>query len=436
MVLCAVMLAATALLMSVKTYGLSDIAEFIYSVRLLSALKKRLKAWLFLFSGPDIIQQGYDNAKGQPFEILTPDTRYIFVSSQKHIREIDSAPYTVLSLQAASRQYTMHGFNWFDRRGAEGVGSVRALRTLLTNNPRRILPDLRVAIAEDFARSRHSPFMNSAFQYIEETLKTAEIIRLLPRVIAPIVGHVLAKRLSSNKTMYNALLPVAEQRLQEKAVEQQGQKVEKHNDCIQWIMETSPRNNPWTAQRIVYELLAIWFGSVHAMSTTITFAIHDLCLHPEYLDPLRRELKSAQYAAFERTVQGLPLLDSFIKESTRLTPLESMSTRRHALQPFVLSDGIQLNVRDWACTPIGAMMRDPDHYPKPLQFRGFRFVDEKVLESAGLLRFKSLQPSPSTLTDNYDCHLVDKDAPRWFVWRSSMLPMEKTRVGFRPRRRQ
>lgn len=46
----------------------------------------------------------------------------------------------------------MHGFNWFDRRGAEGVGSVRALRTLLTNNPRRILPDLRVAIAEDFAR--------------------------------------------------------------------------------------------------------------------------------------------------------------------------------------------------------------------------------------------------------------------------------------------
>lgn len=107
-------------------------------------------------------------------------------------------------------------------------------------------------------------------------------------------------------------------------------------------METSPRKNPWTAQRIVYELLAIWFGSVHAMSTvrrkacialsnrcsksasqTITFAIHDLCLHPEYVGPLRRELESPQYAEFERTAQGLPLLDSFIKESARLTPLES-----------------------------------------------------------------------------------------------------------------
>ena len=32
-------------------------------------------------------------------------------------------------------------------------------------------------------------------------------------------------------------------------------------------METSPRQNPWNAERIVYELMAIWFGSVHAMAT-------------------------------------------------------------------------------------------------------------------------------------------------------------------------
>ena len=38
-------------------------------------------------------------------------------------------------------------------------------------------------------------------------------------------------------------------------------------DCIQWIMETSPRQKPWTPKRIVYELMAIWFGSVHALST-------------------------------------------------------------------------------------------------------------------------------------------------------------------------
>lgn len=46
--------------------------------------------------------------------------------------------------------YTMHGFNWFDRRGTEGVGFIRALRTLLTNNVPSILPDLSVVIKNQF----------------------------------------------------------------------------------------------------------------------------------------------------------------------------------------------------------------------------------------------------------------------------------------------
>ena len=44
----------------------------------------------------------------------------------------------------------MTGFNWFDRRGTEGVGFVRALRTLLTNNVPKILPDLRRNICLSF----------------------------------------------------------------------------------------------------------------------------------------------------------------------------------------------------------------------------------------------------------------------------------------------
>lgn len=55
---------------------------------------------------------------------------------------------------------------------------------------------------------------------------------------------------------------------------------------------------------------------------TITFAIHDLCLHPEYVEPLRKELQES-YEEFEHTGKGLPLLDSFIKESARLTPVEA-----------------------------------------------------------------------------------------------------------------
>jgi hypothetical protein len=52
----------------------------------------------------------------------------------------------------------MNGFNWFDRRGFEGVGFVRTLRTLLTNNMSHLIPNLgtlaRIRWAESVAGSK------------------------------------------------------------------------------------------------------------------------------------------------------------------------------------------------------------------------------------------------------------------------------------------
>lgn len=77
----------------------------------------------------------------------------------------------------------------------------------------------------------------------------------------------MAGRLNSHKIVFQTLLPIAEQRYHERDLKNLGQIVPEHMDCIQWIMETSPRQNPWTAKRVVHELMAIWFGSVHALST-------------------------------------------------------------------------------------------------------------------------------------------------------------------------
>ncbi|KAF2832236.1 cytochrome P450 [Ophiobolus disseminans] len=464
--------------------------------------------WVFLFWGPDIIQDAFNKANGKPFELSAPDNRYVFVSDPSQIKELDNAPDTVLSLQAASKQmlqpvYTMHGFNWFDRRGTEGVGFIKALRTLLTNNLPQILPDLSCIIRTRFDELHaghkvvdgkvYSPvyhmivklvvlsnavsffgqdlakdegFMVSALAYIEETLLCAEVVRLLPKFMAPILGSIISRSIHSHKAIFNRLLPIAEQRCLERDLANLGQKVPKHNDCIQWIMETSPKNAPWTPKRVVHELMAIWFGSVHAVSTTVTFAIHDLCIHPEYVEPLRRECQT-QYADFERTGAGtaLPLLDSFIKESARLTPVESLSTRRSALQPFSLADGSHVNVGDWFCTPVRAIMTNPVDYPEALSFSGFRFADPKLVSASA--NFSAvMQKKPTKLTDadmtyhvwgtgrmacpgryyaaavmkvilgqillNYDCELVDPEAKRWWTWRSSMLPKEGTMVIFTP----
>ena len=114
-------------------------------------------------------------------------------------------------------------------------------------------------------------------------------------------------------------------------------------------MDTSPKDNPWDAGRIVHEMMALWFGSIHGLSIvrkilkpldvhladesivpkTTTYALFDLCRHPEYVEPLRKELKGPEYHKFVATTDGLPLLDSFVKESARMHPIDSSMFTQH-----------------------------------------------------------------------------------------------------------
>ncbi|KAL8862407.1 MAG: hypothetical protein Q9178_001416 [Gyalolechia marmorata] len=50
-----------------------------------------------------------------------------------------------------------------------------------------------------------------------------------------------------------------------------------------------------------------------------TFALEDLCLHPECIEPLRQELEESTDGAAVLDLGAFPLLDSFLKESSRLS---------------------------------------------------------------------------------------------------------------------
>lgn len=48
-----------------------------------------------------------DQSDGEPFEVLSPDVRFTFVSDAKHIKELDAAPGNVLSLYAAAKHVSI-----------------------------------------------------------------------------------------------------------------------------------------------------------------------------------------------------------------------------------------------------------------------------------------------------------------------------------------
>ncbi|KAG9234834.1 hypothetical protein BJ875DRAFT_375562, partial [Amylocarpus encephaloides] len=56
----------------------------------------------------------------------------------------------------------------------------------------------------------------------------------------------------------------------------------------------------------------------------ISFSLYRLCLHPQYQQPLHNEI-SADSAKdlFASTNNSTPLLDSFLKETAKVHPLEN-----------------------------------------------------------------------------------------------------------------
>ena len=223
-------------------------------------------------------------------------------------------------MQAAAKQmlhpkYSM-GYEWNSKRGADDMPLVRTLRTLLTNNIPNILPGIHIGVEKLLDRiyhalpnrnqnARHAPifetviqtvaysnavalfgpdlaenkmFMKSAIKFVHDTVIIAEVIRLVPVWMAPLIGKILAATFSSHKILYSTLLQTTLARAEERSRKQGEDTAPKHKDCLLWLMETGPT---WTLERTTHELMALWFGTVHIVTTTTYFAIHDLCLHPE-----------------------------------------------------------------------------------------------------------------------------------------------------------
>ena len=206
-----------------------------------------------------MIRDAFAKAKDRPFEISAPDQRHVFVSSPTHIKEIDTASPKVLSLFVATKrmlqpQYTMHGFNWPNIRGSEGLGFIKALRTILTNNLPSYIPKLnsliftelskifsqaqdhgagkKIAIYEKISRvtalanaytffgeslAFNEEFMYYASTTTEATFTSAEVLRLLPRWMQGFAGKVVKRLSTSQAGMYRMLMSTVEERLNEKA---------------------------------------------------------------------------------------------------------------------------------------------------------------------------------------------------------------------------
>ncbi|KAH8197066.1 hypothetical protein TruAng_008773 [Truncatella angustata] len=336
----------------------------------------------------------------------------------------------------------MHGFEWQEQRGVEGTGFVRALRSRLTSHLPQFQPELdqiiKSCLDEELSKpdkngfvpvklfpmvkrivtkvnclvffgkdlsvepeGENTEFTAAALEFPQTVVFVAELLRITPGFLRPLVTSIVTQRHRAAKTLFRYLEPDVRRRLANRAKsDQTGHSEPTAVDCMQWLIDTSPRKNPWSAARMIGEILAIWFSSVHQLAITITYAVEDICLHDEYVEPLRDEIQTAieDRSSSQFDEARLPMLDSFMKESIRSTNADALSCRRKALKDIYLQDGSRIEKDDWVCIPQRAMMYDPHRYSKPHEFDGYRFARANAALRQGFTSADIPDKSPSTLT--------------------------------------
>lgn len=221
--------------------------------------------------------------------------------------------------------------------------------------------------------SGNSEFLKAALEYPEDLLKAAEILRLIPSAFAPFLSPFLMRQYQASKILVRYLIPVVESRLKRRTSGHTFESHAKPVDCIEFFVDANSVKESWSAQKIVQVILGIWFASVHQPAISLVYALDDLCNYPKYAELLRNGIETCH--SIGESLDSLPILDSFLKESARLHPSDSISVRRKAVRPWRFTDGTYLSEGDVACVPLQAIMRDPKLYSDSLKFDAFRFVD-------------------------------------------------------------
>lgn len=167
--------------------------------------------------------------------------------------------------------------------------------------------------------SSHPEWLQIAAEFTINAFLAARELRLWPKPLRPIVHWFLSscrKVRRQSKRARELIGPEVEKRV----AKANADPTNNNNslDIVQWMEQTAKgRQYDMTNVQLMLSVAAI-----HTTSDFITEALYDICAYPEYIEPLREEmLRVIGDQGWKKTsLQEMKLLDSFLKESQRLSP--------------------------------------------------------------------------------------------------------------------
>lgn len=238
---------------------------------------------------------------------------------------------------------------------------------------------------------RNPEWLEITKSYTVDTNITADKLRQYPKLLRPLVCNFIPECRKLQKQVKDArrvFAPVLQKRKEARDTAQaKGDPLPSYNDTIQWLAEEN-QGEPYD---IVGAQLGFSVVAIHTTSDLLTETMLRLAERPELIEDIRKEIESVLKAEgwTKKALFNMKLLDSSIKEAQRLKPLTSgMNTlficaiylrllhlatmNRTATKRVTLPGGVVLEKGDRCMSDLGSMV-DPDFYPQPYEYDGYRF---------------------------------------------------------------
>ncbi|KZO94407.1 cytochrome P450 [Calocera viscosa TUFC12733] len=212
------------------------------------------------------------------------------------------------------------------------------------------------------------------------------LISCFPRFLKPLVARYVSAAPGATKAFGRFIIPVIEQRQKAEVELGDAWKDQKPFDFLQWMMDAANENQR-DPKDLNKRMLGMNFAATHTSSMSFTHAFYWLAACPQHLPELRREVESAveTHGWTKEAVNNMFKIDSFIKESMRLTGLGASSMQRKCVRKIILSDGTQIPAGAHVAINAWSLHHDPQIYPNPFEFDPFRF-SRKVEEGESVVK--------------------------------------------------
>ncbi|KAJ3839330.1 cytochrome P450 [Lentinula raphanica] len=380
-----------------------------------------ISACKFKTHAREIILEGYSKYPGQAFKVPLPDRWEVIVSGKEMIEDIRKASHLDLSFTEAIGEFMQSDYT-LGKAARVDTYQIDVVRTSLTRNLGAKFDELRDEIKAALAEEIHAketewlrvPMLSTLMKIVARTSNRyfvglplcrdpdyiklnieftvdasngARVLRRYPAILKPIVRQLLTNVPSCIKRATGHLELLIRERLEKEEEYGSSDWPGKPNDLISWLLdEAQGERRQDIIYNIVSRVLLINFGSIHTTSAACTNALFYLAANPHLVRPLREEVESivAESGWTKAAMDKMHKLDSFLKETQRLSGTGGVNLIRKVLRDFTFSNGTVVPAGAIVSVALLGMHHDDTLYEDPEEMKAFRFSDMRSKEGEEL----------------------------------------------------